>query len=111
MYRVEVARTVADIDLPKLNLQERQRVLAKLRTLAFSPKRHKPLKRELRGLWSMRVGAIRVIYLVDDESNRVVVVAVGRRQKGHVGDIYRRGSRRGGKTSQADTMSIPEADS
>lgn len=86
-------------------------MLAKLRTPAFAPKRHELLKGDLRGLCSLRVGAIRIIYLIDDPSNRVVVVAVGRRQKGHVDEIYRRGSRRGGKTSQGDTSSILEANS
>jgi len=108
MYRVEVARTVAEGDLHTLGGPDRQRVLAKMRTLAFSPKRHKPLRGSLRGLWSVRAGAIRIIYLIDDGANRVVVVAVGRRRSGHTDDIYRRGSSRSSETDQGDTISMPD---
>lgn len=45
----------------------------------------KPLRFELEGLRSARRGPYRVIYRIDDEQGRIVVVAVG-----HRSDVYRR---------------------
>lgn len=54
-------------------------------SLADNPYRMgKPLKLELRGLYSARRGDYRVIYRIDDDRRRVEVVAVE-----HRADIYR----------------------
>jgi mRNA-degrading endonuclease RelE of RelBE toxin-antitoxin system len=45
----------------------------------------KPLQRELIGYWSARRGAYRVIYRIDEQEHRVVVVRID-----HRSDIYRR---------------------
>ena len=45
----------------------------------------RPLQRELEGYWSARRGAYRVIYRLDDDEHRVVVVRVE-----HRADVYRR---------------------
>lgn len=43
-----------------------------------------PLQRELTGLWSARRGPYRVVYEIDDEDGRVVVLQVD-----HRADVYR----------------------
>jgi mRNA interferase RelE/StbE len=43
-----------------------------------------PLQRELEGLWSARRGPYRIIYEVDDDGPRVVVVRID-----HRADVYR----------------------
>ena len=53
--------------------------------LAESPRRvGKPLRLELAGLYSARRGDFRVIYQVDDDANRVDIVAIE-----HRADAYR----------------------
>jgi mRNA-degrading endonuclease RelE of RelBE toxin-antitoxin system len=44
----------------------------------------KPLRRELAGIWSARRGSYRVLYEIDEEKRRVVVLRVD-----HRADIYR----------------------
>ena len=44
----------------------------------------KPLRRELAGIWSARRGSYRVLYEIDDEKRRVVVLRID-----HRADIYR----------------------
>jgi mRNA interferase RelE/StbE len=45
----------------------------------------KPLQRELEGYWSARRGAYRVIYRLDEEAFRVIVLRIE-----HRADVYRR---------------------
>jgi mRNA interferase RelE/StbE len=53
--------------------------------LLAAPRRvGKPLRRELAGIWSARRGAYRVLYEIDDEKKRVVVLRID-----HRADIYR----------------------
>lgn len=53
--------------------------------LLAAPRRvGKPLRRELVGIWSARRGAYRVLYEIDDEKQRVVVLRID-----HRADIYR----------------------
>ena len=53
--------------------------------LVATPRRvGKPLRRELAGIWSARRGSYRVLYEIDEEKRRVVVLRVD-----HRADIYR----------------------
>ena len=45
----------------------------------------KPLQRELTGYWSARRGSYRIVYRLDDENRRVIVVRID-----HRSDVYRR---------------------
>ncbi|HLI42487.1 MAG TPA: type II toxin-antitoxin system RelE/ParE family toxin [Streptosporangiaceae bacterium] len=53
--------------------------------LLTAPRRMgKPLRRELAGIWSARRGSYRVLYEIDEEKQRVVVLRID-----HRADIYR----------------------
>jgi mRNA interferase RelE/StbE len=53
--------------------------------LLAAPRRvGKPLRRELAGIWSARRGSYRVIYEIDEDARRVVVLRVD-----HRADVYR----------------------
>lgn len=45
----------------------------------------KPLQRELSGYWSARRGSYRVVYRLDEQERRIVVVRIE-----HRSDVYRR---------------------
>lgn len=60
-------------------------VIETLGATAETPRRlGKPLRFELEGYWSARRGPYRIVYRVDDETQTVLVVAVG-----HRADVYR----------------------
>jgi mRNA-degrading endonuclease RelE of RelBE toxin-antitoxin system len=67
----------ARTDLEQLPPQIQQAVLATLDRLAIEPTLGKPLIGRLRGLWSARVGAYRVLYTV--EGSLVIVRAIRHR--------------------------------
>jgi mRNA interferase RelE/StbE len=53
--------------------------------LLVAPRRvGKPLRRELAGIWSARRGSYRVLYEIDEEKRRVIVLRID-----HRADIYR----------------------
>lgn len=43
----------------------------------------KPLKGDLAGYYRYRMGDYRVIYLIDDETNRVIVVTIAHRREAY----------------------------
>jgi mRNA interferase RelE/StbE len=84
MYEVffnrEAART-----LERLTPAMRARIIKALESAAVNPLRAKRLRGELEGLFSLRVGEMRVVYEVDPDKMAMVVHAVGPR-----GDVYKR---------------------
>jgi len=57
--------------------------------LATDPdKRGWPLAANLAGYWSLHWSRYRVIYLMDDEAQKVYALAAGMRQEGKPRDIY-----------------------
>ena len=61
-----------------------QRVAHALDDLARDPFQGKPLKGELRGRYSYRVGSYRILYLVRQQELLVLIIDLGHRR-----DIYR----------------------
>ena len=75
----------AEKDLRRLDRDEARRIVAKLRTTAESAAsgKHKALKGELSGLYSLRVGSYRAIYTLYHEERVMVVEQIGHRR-----DVY-----------------------
>jgi mRNA interferase RelE/StbE len=63
-----------------LHPQIKRKLRASLEALAHEPRSGKPLKRELAGLWSMRIGKFRLIYRIA-RSRRLELVAFGPREQ------------------------------
>ena len=61
-----------------------RRVAAVVDDLQRDPYQGKPLKGELKGRYSYRVGSYRIIYLIHQQQLRVLVIDIGHRR-----DIYR----------------------
>ena len=83
-YRVEVSAT-AERQIRRLARQDQMRVLRAVSALASEPRPRGC--RKLRGyedVFRIRVGALRVLYSVEDELVVVIVLKVGQRK-----DIYR----------------------
>ena len=61
-----------------------QRVAQALEDLGRDPFQGKPLKGELKGRYSYRVGSYRILYLVRQQALLVLIIDIGHRR-----DIYR----------------------
>lgn len=81
-YRVIYTRSYLR-DLERFNAAINNRVVRATENLASNPFLGKPLRGELKGYYSLRVGSYRVIYTVEEKSRTVVLRAAG-----HRGRIY-----------------------
>lgn len=58
-----------------------KRVIERIEDLSKNPFLGKPLKGELKGLWSLRIGEYRVIYTIDKSNKEVRIYVIGHRKK------------------------------
>jgi len=78
-YAVRAPASLAGL-IGGLHPQIKRKLRASLETLAREPRSGKPLKRELVGLWSLRIGKFRLIYRMA-QSRRLELVAFGPREQ------------------------------
>ena len=85
-WRVEFLPAVAAEDLPALPKAAREQILSAIRKrLCADPEAYgEPLRKELFGLWKLRVGDYRVIYRIDKGTVTVLIVKVGMRRDAEV---------------------------
>ena len=88
-YRVFLTELARDA-LNDIESNARSQIIGKLRDLHEEPeKRGKPLVAELAGYRSIRAaGRYRIIYRVENDTVRVVVVYLGMRKEGAKDDAY-----------------------
>jgi mRNA interferase RelE/StbE len=83
MYRVDLRRQ-AQRELDKLPKSDFQAVIEAIKDLAQTPKPRGIEKVKSTGLWRIRQGDYRKIYIIDDNEHVVTIVRVGHRR-----EIYR----------------------
>lgn len=59
---------------------QKSRIKAALREIAKDPQCGKTLQELLQGLWSYRVGTLRIVYKINPAKKKVHVVAIGPRR-------------------------------
>lgn len=64
-----------------LHGKDQQRIAAAFNGLRNDPQSGKPLKGELKGFWSYRVGAYRIIYKLEKEEIAVYVLRIQHRKE------------------------------
>ena len=79
-YDASLVKIMQKISRPDL-LRIKKEIDSKLRS--YPKVFGKPLRSNLKNLWSLRIGSYRVIYTVENEKCMVFVVALGKRS-----DIY-----------------------
>lgn len=84
MYSVEISKT-AEKSFQKLSAKDQDRVIDALENLKKDPHMGKRLQGPLKGLWSLRVWPLRIIYCINDKIVTVFVVSIGHRK-----DIYKK---------------------
>jgi mRNA interferase RelE/StbE len=68
-------------DLERLDKATNQRIISSLEDLRRDPYLGKPLRGELRGLLSFRIGEYRVIYSLRQQSHEILLYAAKHRSK------------------------------
>ena len=82
-FRLVYHKEVVEKDIPQLTKTVRERIRAVIENrLATHPETYgKPLRYNLRSLWSLRVGDYRIIYRIENEEVHIVKI-------GHRRDVY-----------------------
>lgn len=84
-YRVEIA-PAAQRQLRRLPPGEAARLRGPILALAIEPRPPGVMKLAETNFWRLRVGDLRIVYLIEDESALAVILRVARRSEG----TYRR---------------------
>lgn len=82
MYAVLIDELVFKEDFKGIDKNDQQKIIKTIRKkLTTDPERYgQPLKRDLKGLWKLRVGQYRVVYQIEKDKILVYVVKVGFRR-------------------------------
>ena len=83
IYSVEILRS-AQKQLRKIDRQDQSRIIDAITSLAENPHPAGSKKLSGRPAWRIRIGSYRVIYDIDDNKLRILIVAIGHRK-----EIYR----------------------
>ena len=65
--------------LQKMDKNTKERIVEALSEIVKDPERYKPLRYELKGLRSARVGKWRIIYRIEGE--KIIILSIGHRSK------------------------------
>jgi len=84
MYKVVLGKDAART-LEKLPVKMQRRIISALGRLSANPLKGKKLRGGLEGLFSLRIGEMRVVYEIDSARQTIVVHGIGSR-----GDIYKK---------------------
>ena len=68
-------------DFNRLPREVKRRIIEKIEDLKGRPHALKRLHGRLRGLYALRIGEYRVIYLIDDEHKEVILISVAHRRR------------------------------
>jgi mRNA interferase RelE/StbE len=79
-YQVNLTEK-AERFLKKLDKTQQDRIKNKLYDLENNPRLGKPLTGDLKGMWSLRAGKYRCIYVVKDNELMVIVIDIDHRKK------------------------------
>jgi len=72
-------------DFRKLGHADRDRIWKLLEQIQEEPHSYKPLSGQLSGMRSARVGDLRVLYIVEENEKRIVLLRVGHRERVYEG--------------------------
>lgn len=80
--------------LKAMDKKIRQEVRRSMLPLSSQPKIGKPLIGQFSGLYSLRIGnRYRIIYRINEETERIYVELVGERKPGRMDDVYQAAKR------------------
>ncbi len=90
MYTIAITpQALRSLEKLRLGTLQKKLLLNAIDSLAHDPHRGYPLRRELKGLYKLRVGDFRIVYDIQTKNVTVVVVGIGNRK-----DVYQPPTRR-----------------
>ncbi|MBU4446172.1 type II toxin-antitoxin system RelE/ParE family toxin [bacterium] len=88
MWQIKIHRLVVEEDFNKINKHDRHIILKTIyKKLSIAPEKYgSPLRSELKGYWKLKISHHRIIYRIEKNTIKVLVLKVGmRRDK----EVYR----------------------
>ena len=82
MWQIKVHHLVVDEDFKKISKHDQSIILKTIyKKLSVAPEKYgSPLRNELRGYWKLKISHYRVIYRIDKNIVKVLVLKVGMRR-------------------------------
>ena len=79
-YSIEILRS-AQKQLSKIKLQDQDRIISSIESLAYNSRPYGCKKLSGRPAWRIRIGSFRVIYEIQEEKLIVLVIKIGHRRE------------------------------
>ena len=82
MWKIKIHRLVVEEDFKKINKRDRHIILKTIyKKLSIAPEKYgSPLRSELKGYWKLKISHYRIIYRIEKNTIKVLVLKVGIRR-------------------------------
>lgn len=82
MWKIKIHRLVFENDLNKISKRDRSIILKTIyKKLSSSPEKYgTPLRHNLKGYWKLKISDYRVVYKIEKEQIKVLVLKIGIRR-------------------------------
>jgi len=82
MWQIKIHRLVVEEDFKKINKHDRHIILKTIyKKLSIAPEKYgSPLRSELKGYWKLKISHYRIIYRIEKNTIKVLVLKIGIRR-------------------------------
>lgn len=82
MWQIKIHHLVIDEDFKKIDKHDRTIILKTIyKKLSISPEKYgSPLRNELKGYWKLKISHYRVVYKIDKNTIKILVLKIGMRR-------------------------------
>ena len=86
MWQIKIHRLVVNEDLNRIDKSDRLNIIKTIyKKLSIAPEKYgSPLRNELKGYWKLKVSEYRIIYKIEKDTIRVLVLEIGMRRNKEV---------------------------
>ncbi|HDY87052.1 MAG TPA: hypothetical protein ENH82_02925 [bacterium] len=86
MWHIKIHRLVVNEDLKRIDKSDRSNIIKTIyKKLSIAPEKYSsPLRNELKGYWKLKVFEYRIIYIIEKNTIRVLVLKIGMRRNKEV---------------------------
>lgn len=86
MWQIKIHRLVVNEDLKRIDKSDRFNIIKAIyKKLSIAPEKYgSPLRDELKGYWKLKVSEYRIIYRIEKDTIRVLVLQIGMRRNKEV---------------------------
>jgi len=86
MWQIKIHRLVVNEDLKRIDKSDRFNIIKAIyKKLSIAPEKYgSPLRDELKGYWKLKVSEYRIIYRIEKDTIRVLVLKIGMRRNKEV---------------------------